>query len=420
MASAALTRSTRSAKSHIGFAWRVFLAAARSWFKSGSTTIRHYASVQPDLPASFFYVLTVPESLRSLAEKSSRPRFDMPPPLRGRISVPRLLLSLPRGRHGLDLDAAATAISPIFKHGKAINWAAFNLDGSELVTVGPDRFVRVSGILAPASCGLNCGTTCPCCSPSSATTANGLRRAAVPNWIDRGEVRVWNLDRVPPTPQTLNRSAATVAKLTPDGKSIVAINARRAWHLWSLDGTNKSDDSSVVEVNPLDLDGYSGTDPTHVLRLNGVMANLRPRPRDRDRFTDVPRRCGHGGRFQSRGNVRGHGGRNHTVRVWDAASASTPPLWHGGMIRHIAFSKNGQRLLTTAQDGLVRVWELPPRESPAPLVLVNMRRWRSVATGARVATVDPNGAVLGARPSLSIARTFADSRPRCCRAIRSR
>jgi WD40 repeat protein len=61
-------------------------------------------------------------------------------------------------------------------------------------------------------------------------------------------------------------------------------------------------------------------------------------------------------------------GRDHTVRVWDAARGRplAPPARHHGRILHLAFSPDGAAFVTASADGAARVWDtatgqpLPP------------------------------------------------------------
>jgi WD40 repeat protein len=50
-----------------------------------------------------------------------------------------------------------------------------------------------------------------------------------------------------------------------------------------------------------------------------------------------------------------------TARLWDVATGKPlgPPLRHSKDVQRVAFSPNGKRVLTASMDGTARLWEVP-------------------------------------------------------------
>jgi WD40 repeat protein len=54
-------------------------------------------------------------------------------------------------------------------------------------------------------------------------------------------------------------------------------------------------------------------------------------------------------------------GRDHYVYLWDMATGHQigPPIQHPSRINSVAFHSDGTRFVTAAEDGLVRIWDVP-------------------------------------------------------------
>ncbi len=90
------------------------------------------------------------------------------------------------------------------------------------------------------------------------------------------------------------------------------------------------------------------------------------------------------------------GSRDHTARVWSVATGrlALPPLNHGFTVSSVAFSRDGERLLTVAPDG-ARSWRLRTGEPVAPVLQLNDPVWKTALArdGSRVLAVSRNGAI---------------------------
>src|SRR5437763_1320170 len=60
--------------------------------------------------------------------------------------------------------------------------------------------------------------------------------------------------------------------------------------------------------------------------------------------------------------------RDHTARVWDAATgeAVTGPLRHGHIVWKASFSPDGRRVVTASHDGTARVWDARSGQPTSP------------------------------------------------------
>jgi eukaryotic-like serine/threonine-protein kinase len=294
--------------------------------------------------------------------------------------------------------AGGKALTPMLKHDNDLHWAAFSRNGANLVTVGADRFARVwdarTGKLR-----FELRHQFPVLFASF--SADGRQLATCGGDPDHGgpphgEVRVWDLDTTAPTWRAFKRPGVQHwVQLTADSKSVVAVGGKRLAHLWSL-AAPANTGPSVGDVYQ-DPDSALGRDPTFVLRLDGLAAQVY----DLGHGTAIGAPMPHAGvvvlgAFSPDGTRVVTAARDRTARVWDAGTGTplTPPLRHGGLVLRAAFSDDGHRLLTTAQDGVVRVWDLPSRDPEKPVELSSGAGPMALSPDGRlVASVDAKGAV---------------------------
>jgi hypothetical protein len=129
------------------------------------------------------------------------------------------------------------------------------------------------------------------------------------------------------------------------------------------------------------------------------------------------------GRIQHKGSVRavtispdgrmlaigGFASFDHSARIWSTATAEEIrlALEHPGVVNDVAFSANGQILLTACDDGAARLWSVatgkltnpPLRHGDTMLAAVFSPDGKLIATGSRdhttrAASGDPTGVVL--------------------------
>jgi WD40 repeat protein len=83
------------------------------------------------------------------------------------------------------------------------------------------------------------------------------------------------------------------------------------------------------------------------------------------------------------------GSRDETARLWDSLSGKSigPPLPHRGPVVRVAFTGNGETILTATQDQLTYHWPLPKAMPGTP---EQIELWAQVATGMEL---EANGSV---------------------------
>jgi len=304
------------------------------------------------------------------------------PPLRHAGEIERAAFS-PDGRRVVTTGADGTAcvwdaasgkaLTPMLKHDKALHWAAFSRDGASLVTVGADRVARVWDA-GTGKLRFELRHDLPVLFASFSADGKRLATCGGDGGMN-GNVWVWDLEMKTPTSRPFDhKGVQRWAYLTADGQSVVSVGAQRVAHLWSLASPSKRETRSVAGVHE-DPDGAVGRDPTYVLKLDGLTAQVY----DIGQGKAIGAPMLHGaevtlGVFSPDGTRVVTTARDRTARVWDAVTGSplTPTLRHAGVVRHAAFSNDGRRLLTTTQGGAeVRVWELPSRDAEKPLELAS-------------------------------------------------
>jgi hypothetical protein len=79
-----------------------------------------------------------------------------------------------------------------------------------------------------------------------------------------------------------------------------------------------------------------------------------------------------------------------SARFWDAESGKQlgPTLRHTDAVLCVAFDPDGRRVVTGTKDGVVRLWAVPP--APAEGGVEDVHRWVEKETGMRL---DEKGAV---------------------------
>lgn len=74
--------------------------------------------------------------------------------------------------------------------------------------------------------------------------------------------------------------------------------------------------------------------------------------------------------FSPDGKMFACGGRDHSVRIWDAASANERRRLRGSRdeVRAVAFSPDGNTLVSGSKDGAVKAWSTVGRQPEAALL----------------------------------------------------
>src|SRR5262249_9594394 len=87
--------------------------------------------------------------------------------------------------------------------------------------------------------------------------------------------------------------------------------------------------------------------------------------------------------FSPDGNTVLTGSRDKTARLWDVGTGKPigPPFLHEGFVESAAFSPDGKTILTGSLDGKARLWRMPtpPTGDPERILL-----WTQVISGLRL------------------------------------
>lgn len=103
--------------------------------------------------------------------------------------------------------------------------------------------------------------------------------------------------------------------------------------------------------------------------------------------------------FSPDGKLIASGGRDKTVRLWDAASfhAVGDPMRHDDQVTSLAFTPDGRRIISTGSDKTIRQWDVQThRPAAAPILAAHDRDVWSLAvdrTGRVIATAGLDGTV---------------------------
>src|SRR5262249_28605262 len=70
--------------------------------------------------------------------------------------------------------------------------------------------------------------------------------------------------------------------------------------------------------------------------------------------------------YSKDGKLLATGGRDHAVRIWDAAMLQPVRVFHGHLaeVQAIAFHPNGRQVASVGVDQTVRFWQLDPEAPP--------------------------------------------------------
>jgi WD40 repeat protein len=157
------------------------------------------------------------------------------------------------------------------------------------------------------------------------------------------------------------------AAFSPNGKLVATGDFDGAVRLWRSETGVLSDELRAPGMQPVTGVSFSG-DGSVLAAAKGsqtVVWRLRTRPpqvlrADRNDVWAVA--VSADGRHVATGDIRGH------VRVWNVRSGAAVELnGHSGAIGSLAFSPNGQSLVTASEDETARIWDVSTARSLAEL-----------------------------------------------------
>lgn len=210
------------------------------------------------------------------------------------------------------------------------------------------------------------------------TTARGERMASFS--ID-GKARVWDqATGTPVTPWLRHGSPVKAVAFRPDGEQLVSAGQDGRLQVWKVDSgraqTGRLIDSRDHELNTVALDPRGELLATgwHVFPSGGGVQLWTLKGERQGPELD------HGGAvrevtFSPDGERLATACDDGKVRVFDRRGTLLETQQHGGPVRTVAFSKDGASLLSGGYDGSARIWgreprtfQLPPGRRPQPRV----------------------------------------------------
>jgi WD40 repeat protein len=211
--------------------------------------------------------------------------------------------------------ATGEALLPPLRHRADVLQARFSPDGRRVVTAGDDHL----GVVWDAASGR--------ASLPALRHGSGLNLAAfsrdgrhVLTASDDNTARVWDAETgAALTPWLRHNGGVEWAAFSPDGRRVVTASNDNTARVWELPPER----------------------PPAVTRAPAAPAIPERWPSPDGRRVAVP-------------------DGSHGVRVRDARTdkPTGPPLLHGSVITHVAFSPDGTRVVTTSDDNTARIWEV--------------------------------------------------------------
>jgi WD40 repeat protein/tRNA A-37 threonylcarbamoyl transferase component Bud32 len=257
--------------------------------------------------------------------------------------------------------------------GVKVQSAEFSADGSHIVTVDAEGAVY----RWYAATGLPIGQPLETGSVNSAKFEPSGRRIITGG--DDGTVRLWDVTSGEPTGHVFEHDPAgggpehspasvRIAEFSPDGRWFISVASGRLVHVWDLASGRRVGrvltHQDILSAAMFDPSGAwvvtAVADGTARVWEAATGQSIGP-PLAHDREVACAA-VSLDGRWIATGSGR-------RVHVWDAATGKpcVPALVHHAPVTCIRFAADGFRILTSGEDGAVRIWELSEDRSGDPL-----------------------------------------------------
>jgi WD40 repeat protein len=245
--------------------------------------------------------------------------------------------------------ATGTPVREFKGHGKPVLAVALSADGATLATGGYDRTVR----LWDAATGAEVRTL-----TGHAKDVSGVAFTPDGGWLASaghdGTVRLWNLGRGGVTVASPGSYVRAIA-FSPDGAVLVAAGETgvTAWTVPGLERIGTTGDWGTGHLAVSFAPGGTAiaTAAEYTVRVGSLADNPKILSGHRSTVTAVA--------FRPDGQVITSGGKDHTIRFWNAGSGlETESLQgHTGAVVSLAFRPDGRVLASGSEDKTIRLWD---------------------------------------------------------------
>ncbi|HEV2394038.1 MAG TPA: protein kinase [Verrucomicrobiae bacterium] len=268
------------------------------------------------------------------------------------------------------------------KHDGWVQSAQFSPDGSRIVAASTDGTVRLWDVQSGQQLRELLKQTAPVSSAQYSPDGERIVTAS-----GDGTVRVWSAQSGQPSTelQHANLVAVNSVQFSPDGKRIVTVSQNGTAQVWDAQSGQPLTQLGG-EVNSAQF----SSDGERLLTVSGSAAQVWD-VRSGLPLTEPLQHAGlvSSAQFSPDGRRIVTAAEDGTARVWDAQTGQPlmEPLFHGweagpgefkrsahgervvGMtwpVNSVQFSPDGKRIITAAQDGNVRIWDIAPSPAPPP------------------------------------------------------